>query len=192
MDAVFVILGAMTAVAGIVGLFILKDSPKLKPDKSGKYLKEVVYGFRPSNIKQHKMIYICLVGMMFSGLAMQFWQPYMIMMLQYTLGFGTGFVIPLAVVVLLSAVMAVVGGKLMDKYGKENSFGLWRLQALWADCWCTSSSLWAETSLQLTLCLLWAEHSSNHPRCLLRDCSTPPQEITPRRKKQAVFKAYVL
>jgi len=118
----FVILGAMTAVAGIVGLFILKDSPKLKPDKSGKYLKEVVYGFRPSNIKQHKMIYICLVGMMFSGLAMQFWQPYMIMMLQYTLGFGTGFVIPLAVVVLLSAVMAVVGGKLMDKYGKEKFF----------------------------------------------------------------------
>lgn len=118
----FIILGAMTAVAGVVGLFILKDSPRLKPDKSGKYMAEVIYGFKPSSIKKHKMIYICLIGMMFSGLAMQMWQPYMIMILQYTLGFKDGFVIPLAVVILLSAVMAVVGGKLMDKYGKEKMF----------------------------------------------------------------------
>jgi len=121
-DLFFIILGALPAVVGIIGLFIFKDSPVLKPDKSGKYMSEVIYGFKPSNIKKHKMIYICLIGMMFSGLAMQMWQPYMIMLLQYTLGFGGGFVIPLAVVVLLSAVVAVVGGKLMDKYGKEKMF----------------------------------------------------------------------
>lgn len=44
------------------------------------------------------------------------------MLLQYTLGFGDMFVIPLAVVVLLSAGVAVAGGKLMDKYGKEKLF----------------------------------------------------------------------
>lgn len=118
----FIILGAMTAVSGGIGLFIFRDSPKLKPDKSGKYMAEVVYGFRPKNIKKHKMIYICLIGMMFSGLAMQMWQPYMIMILQYTLGFKNDFVIPLAVVILLSAVSAIAGGKLMDKYGKEKLF----------------------------------------------------------------------
>lgn len=118
----FIILGGMTALSGVLGLFLLKDSPSLKPDKSGRYLQEVAYGFTPKNVKQHKMIYICLVGMMFSGLAMQFWQPYMIMMLQYTLGFGANFVIPLAAVILLSAAMAVAGGKLMDKYGKEKFF----------------------------------------------------------------------
>ncbi len=118
----FIILGAMTAVSGVLGLFLIKDSPKLVADKSGKYMQEVVYGFTPKNIKKHKMIYICLVGMMFSGLAMQFWQPYMIMMLQYTLGFGAGFVLPLATVILLSAALAVLGGKLMDKYGKEKFF----------------------------------------------------------------------
>ncbi|MCH5157304.1 MAG: MFS transporter [Clostridiales bacterium] len=118
----FIILGGMTALAGVVGLFLLKDSPKLQPDRSGKYMQEVVYGFVPKNIKKHKMIYICLVGMMLSGLAMQLWQPYMIMILQYTLGFGDGFVLPLAAVILLSAAMAVVGGKLMDKYGKDKFF----------------------------------------------------------------------
>ena len=126
-DLFFIILGGMTALAGVAGLFLLKDSPKLKPDKSGKYIQEVVYGFAPKNIKKHKMIYICLIGMMLSGLAMQLWQPYMIMILQYTLGFDVsgvwgGFVVPLAAVILLSAVVAVVGGKLMDKYGKDKFF----------------------------------------------------------------------
>lgn len=121
-DLFFIILGGMTALAGVFGLFLLKDSPKLKPDRSGKFMQELVYGFAPKNIAKHKMIYICLIGMMLSGLAMQLWQPYMIMLLQYTLGFGDGFVIPLAAVVLLSAAMAVVGGKLMDKYGKDKIF----------------------------------------------------------------------
>ena len=118
----FIILGGMTALAGVVGLFLLKDSPRLQPDRSGKYMQEVIYGFVPKNIKKHKMIYICLIGMMLSGLAMQLWQPYMIMILQYTLGFGDGFVLPLAAVILLSAAMAVVGGKLMDKFGKDKFF----------------------------------------------------------------------
>lgn len=100
----------------------MKDSPNLKADKSGKYLSEVLYGFKPANVKKHGMIYICLVGMMLSGLAMQLWQPYMIMLLQYTLGFGDGFVIPLALCILLSAGLSVVGGKLMDKYGKDKFF----------------------------------------------------------------------
>ena len=118
----FCILGGMTTVAGVLGLFLLKDSEKLKPDRSGKYMQEVIYGFTPKNIKKHKMIYICLIGMMLSGLAMQLWQPYMINILQYTLGFGDGFVLPLAAVILLSAAMAVVGGKLMDKFGKDKFF----------------------------------------------------------------------
>ena len=126
-DLFFIILGGLTALAGVLGLFLLKDSPKLQPDRSGKYMQEVVYGFVPKNIKKHKMIYICLIGMMLSGLAMQLWQPYMIMILQYTLGFDVagyfgGFVVPLAAVILLSAAVAVVGGKLMDKFGKDKFF----------------------------------------------------------------------
>lgn len=121
-EVFFIVLGALPAVTGVVGLFILKDSPRLKPDKSGKYMEEVIYGFKPSSIKKHKMIYICLIGMMIGGLAMQLWQPYMIMLLQYTLGFKDGFILPLAIVIVLSAVTAVIGGKLMDKYGKEKLF----------------------------------------------------------------------
>ena len=58
----FIVLGALPTITGVIGLFILRDSPRLKPDKSGKYMEEVIYGFKPSSIKRHKMIYICLVG----------------------------------------------------------------------------------------------------------------------------------
>lgn len=118
----FLLLGGMTALSGVVGLFLMKDSPVLRPDRSGKYFAEVAYGFRPKSFVKHKMIYVCLFGMMFSGLSMQLWQPYMIVLLQYTLGFGDGYVLLLALVVLLSAVIAVIGGKLMDKFGKEKFF----------------------------------------------------------------------
>ena len=55
-DLFFIIVGALPAIVGVIGLFIFKDSPSLKPDKSGKYMAEVIYGFKPSSIKKHKMI----------------------------------------------------------------------------------------------------------------------------------------
>lgn len=117
----FLILGGITVSAGILGLFLFKDSPDLKPNKDGNYMANVVYGFRPKNVKRHKMIYVCLLGMMFSGLSMQLWQPQMIMLIQYTIGLED-YVLPLALVVLLSAGVAVALSKLMDRYGKEKFF----------------------------------------------------------------------
>ncbi len=117
----FLILGGITVSAGILGLFLFKDSLYLKPNKDGNYMANVVYGFRPKNVKRHKMIYVCLLGMMFSGLSMQLWQPQMIMLIQYTIGLED-YVLPLALVVLLSAGGAVALSKLMDRYGKEKFF----------------------------------------------------------------------
>lgn len=117
----FLILGGITVVTGVSGIFLFKDSDKLAPNKDGKYMQSVVYGFRPTNVKKHKMIYICLLGMMFSGLSMQLWQPQMIMLIQYTIGLEN-YVVPLALVVICSAVVALLISKLMDKYGKEKFF----------------------------------------------------------------------
>lgn len=117
----FLILGGLTTATGVLGLFLFKDSKDLKADKSGKYTSDLIYGFRPKNVKKHKMIYVCLLGMMFSGLSMQLWQPQMIMLIQYTIGLED-YVLPLALVVLSSAVLALAASKIMDKYGKEKFF----------------------------------------------------------------------
>lgn len=119
--AFFLILGGLTVATGVAGLFLFKDSPDLKANVGGKYLSDVIYGFKPKNVKKNGMIYVCLLGMMFSGLSMQLWQPQMIMLIQYTVGLED-YVLPLALVVLLSAAFALIASKAMDKYGKEKFF----------------------------------------------------------------------
>lgn len=116
----FLILGAVPTVGGLIGFFIFRDSPNLKPSKDGTYLKQVAYGFKWESIKNNKMIYVCFIAMLFSGLAMQTWMPYMISIIIDTLQID--YVMPILVVILASALLSVVAGKLMDKYGKDKFY----------------------------------------------------------------------
>lgn len=117
----FLLLGGLTTAAGFLGLFFFPDSPTLKPVTGDSYLRDVLYSFRPSNIRQNKMIYICFAGYMFSALGMQLWQPYMISLIEVTLGIEN-YIVPIAVVVLASAVISVLAGKAMDRFGKDKFY----------------------------------------------------------------------
>jgi MFS family permease len=59
--------------------------------------------------------------MLCSSLSLQMWQPYMISLFQHTLGIAN-YVIPIALIVVFSATLSVLGGKLMDKYGKTRIY----------------------------------------------------------------------
>ncbi len=117
----FLVLGGLTSAAGVLGLCIFRDSPALRPVQGDTYLRDVLYAFRPANIRANKMIYICFFGMMFSGLAMQMWQPYMISLVEVTLGIEN-YILPIGIVVLASAVLSVLAGKVMDRFGKEKFY----------------------------------------------------------------------
>ena len=117
-------LGGLTSAAGVLGLCIFRDSPALRPVQGDTYLRDVLYAFRPANIRANKMIYICFLGMMFSGLAMQLWQPYMISLVEVTLGIDN-YILPIGIVVLASAVLSVLAGKAMDRFGKEKFYYPW-------------------------------------------------------------------
>ncbi|HPS42072.1 MAG TPA: MFS transporter [Anaerolineaceae bacterium] len=116
----FLILGAVPSISGLIGLLIFRDSPTLKPSKDGTYLKQVAYGFKWENIKANKMIYVCFLAILFSSLGMQIWMPYMISIIIDTLQIG--YVLPILIVILASSLIAVIAGKLMDKYGKDKFF----------------------------------------------------------------------
>ena len=117
----FLVLGGLTSAAGVLGLCIFRDSPALRPVQGDTYLRDVLYAFRPANIRANKMIYVCFLGMMFSGLAMQLWQPYMISLVEVTLGIEN-YILPIGIVVLASAVLSVLAGKAMDRFGKEKFY----------------------------------------------------------------------
>ncbi len=116
----FAVLGFIPVASGVVGLFIFRDSPTLKPTADKTYLKQIAYGFKWANIVENKMIYICFLGMLFSSIGMQLWMPYMFSLIIDTLQID--YVISVVIVILVSALLSLAAGKLMDKYGKSRFY----------------------------------------------------------------------
>lgn len=115
----FIIIGAITLIAGIVNIFVMpKDT--LKPNKEEPYFKNIFYGFRPSVIKKNVMLYVCLIAFMLFSIAIQVFFPYFIIYIDKGLGIqGFDFILTLGIVLVLACIITVVFGLFMDKLGKS-------------------------------------------------------------------------
>ncbi len=82
----FLILGILISASGILGIFVIKDSPSLT--RSGS-MRDIFYGFRPSVISGNKPFYISLVIILIYGVACQIFMPYMIIYMKTYLSFTT-------------------------------------------------------------------------------------------------------
>ncbi|MDD4315549.1 MAG: MFS transporter [Clostridia bacterium] len=116
----FLILGSITAASGVLGLFLIKDSPAIKPKKT-KYFKDVLYGFRLSTIKENKYLYIIFAAMAIIGVANNIYMPYLIVYIEFALGISD-YSILLGVVILLSSALSVITGVISDKYDRRKFF----------------------------------------------------------------------
>ena len=67
------------------------------------------------------MLYIALAGSGIAGASMQVYMSYLINFVERTLGM-TDYVMPLAVIIVCSAVLAGLLGFLMDKFGRKHFF----------------------------------------------------------------------
>ena len=112
----FLIVGVATTICGILGIFILKDKPGIKAN-SESYFKNIIYGFRPSTVKKNPRLYIAFAAFCIFSIAYQVFMPYIIIYLEKTLGI-TDYAIPLGVILILSAVISVLFGRVIDKAGK--------------------------------------------------------------------------
>ncbi|MCR4563444.1 MAG: MFS transporter [Clostridiales bacterium] len=113
----YIIVGGLVTFGGIIGSFLIKDSPNLKPNKDN-YFKNIIYGFRPSTVKQNKMLYISFVAFTIVCIAYQVFMPYLIIYIDNYLGIHD-YAIPLGIILILSAVISVIMGNIMDKVGKH-------------------------------------------------------------------------
>ena len=112
----FIIVGAVTTIGGILGFFILKDKPNLTSNNEN-YFKNIFYGFRPSTVKANGLLYITFAVFCILNIAYQVFMPYIIIYLEKSLGI-TDYAIPLGVILILSAVLSVLLGRAIDKFGK--------------------------------------------------------------------------
>ncbi|MDR0883195.1 MAG: MFS transporter [Oscillospiraceae bacterium] len=115
--AFFLIIAAVVSLGGILGLFLIHDSPTLSPNKTP-YFPTLAHGFRPSVIKENGTLYLIFGALAVQGIAMQVFMPNLMVYLEFGLGVKA-YALPLAAVLILAAVGSVLGGRLVDKLGKH-------------------------------------------------------------------------
>lgn len=112
---IYVIIGAVVLIIGVLGFFIVEDAPSVKTDDLG-YFKTILYGFRPSVIKENKKLYFTLLGFIIFGVSIQVFMPYLLIYYEQTLGMSD-YVLIMAPAIIFAAVVTAFYGKLIDKRG---------------------------------------------------------------------------
>ena len=105
----------MTAV-GLVSVFLLRDAPSLAPRKENG-LKELLYGLRPSVVRENPELYLSLTAFLLFSIALQVYFPYIIIYIQNYLKIEN-YALVLGVVLILASVISVIAGRFIDRVGK--------------------------------------------------------------------------
>ena len=114
---VFLVLGIVISLCGILGIFIIEDSDEL--EKNGT-LKDIFYGFKPSVIKGNKSLYAALLIVVVYGIACQIFMPYLIIYMRSYLGFSdVEYSLVFGVAIAVGAVINVFLGRLSDRKDKK-------------------------------------------------------------------------
>ncbi len=112
---IFAIIGVAVTAIGILGFFLIEE-PNKKADGTDHYFANIVYGFRPSVMKQNPLLYLLLIAFALFGISIQIFMPYLI--LYYTEGLKMeGYVLIMAPAIILASVFTVVWGRVHDKIG---------------------------------------------------------------------------
>ncbi len=116
-STVFLVLGIVISICGVVGLFLIRDSERLV--KNGGF-RDILYGFRPSVVRENAPLYLTFLIVCVYGIACQIFMPYLIIYMTEYLRFS---VIEYSVVfggaILIGGGINVVLGGMSDKREKS-------------------------------------------------------------------------
>ena len=111
---IFYIIGGVTLLVGILGFFLIEDAPA-QPSQTG-YWQNVIYGFRPSTVRENAKLYICLLVFILFNIAIQIFMPYLIIYYEVSLGMKD-YVLIMAPAIILASVATAFWGRVYDKKG---------------------------------------------------------------------------
>ena len=117
----FIMLGLITTVGGVIGLVLMKDKEGIKGNKNNSFISDFTYSLQPRVIKENKMLYLCLAGNMVSSIAYQIYVNYLFNLVEGTMKIKN-YIIPIGIIMLVSAVLSVIVSALMDKKGKKHFY----------------------------------------------------------------------
>ena len=112
---IFSVIGIVVFALGILGMFLIKDVPI---DTSGnqKYFKNILYGYRPSVIKENKLFYIILAAYATFCISINIFMPYLILYYNVSLELDN-YVLIMAPAVIVAAIATALYGKVYDRRG---------------------------------------------------------------------------
>ena len=113
-SAIFYIIGGVTLFVGILGFFLIEDAPAL-PSQTG-WLQNVIYGFRPSTVRQNAKLYIQLLLFIVFNISIQIFMPYLIIYYEVSLAMKD-YVLIMAPAIILASVATALWGRVYDKKG---------------------------------------------------------------------------
>lgn len=111
---IFSIIGILVTIIGFLGFFIIKE-PDVKPVKDS-YLGGILYGFKPTTVKENKNLYISLLGFVIFNISIQIFMPYLIIYYEKTLKMAN-YVLIMAPAIIIASVITALWGKVYDKKG---------------------------------------------------------------------------
>ena len=111
----FLIIGGIVLVVGVLGLFLIQEPIGLVPQTQG-YWSTVLYGFRPRVVSENRRLYWALLAFTVFGISIQVFMPYLILYYTEALGLDN-YVLIMAPAILLAAVATALYGRLFDRFG---------------------------------------------------------------------------
>lgn len=94
----FAIFGGLVVLTGVVSIFLIPE-PKLEPRRDS-YLKNLVYGLRPTVAKENPALYLSFAAFCLFSVAVQVFFPYLIIYMQNYLHFD-GYALVLGIVLII-------------------------------------------------------------------------------------------
>ena len=115
---IYTIIGAVVLVTGLLGLFLIKEPDTKKESHS--FWETLRYSFRPSVVRENKLLYSVLGAFALFGISIQVFMPYLILYYEQSLGMKN-YVMIMAPAILLAAVITALYGKVYDMLGFRTS-----------------------------------------------------------------------
>ena len=111
---IFGVIGAIVTILGIAGFFLIEE-PKVDSSGNQNYFANIFYGFRPSVVKDNKILYISLAAYALFGISINIFMPYLILYYNVSLQMDN-YVLIMAPAILLAAVFTALYGRVYDKF----------------------------------------------------------------------------
>ena len=171
---IFTIIGVVVILIGIAGFWLIRE-PKVTPSPAGSYWGSILYGFRPSVIRRHKVLYLTLLAFAGFGISIQVFMPYLILYYEKSLGM-TNYVLVMAPAIVLAAVFTAFYGRRYDTHGFRRSIlpGIALLMAGYLALYFTRDTLPVFFG---SLCMMMGYLSSNAIFGAMMRTYTPPEQV---------------